>query len=98
MHAWQVVIEKIEQATGQNFNCLKVNAMHGGDINQVYQLQGAEQSYFVKLNIKPLKMNKLKQRTLALASLLQSTTLVDQLANTGTCNTITLYHQQFITF
>ncbi|SHN92189.1 high frequency lysogenization protein HflD [bacterium endosymbiont of Bathymodiolus sp. 5 South] len=32
-------------------------------------------------------MNKLKQRTLALASLLQSTTLVDQLANTGTCNT-----------
>ena len=31
-------------------------------------------------------MNKFKQRTLALASLLQSTTLVDQLANTGTCN------------
>ncbi len=32
-------------------------------------------------------MNKFKQQTLALASLLQSTTLVDQLANTGTCNT-----------
>ena len=31
-------------------------------------------------------MNKLKQQTLALASLLQTTTLVDQLASTGTCD------------
>ncbi len=31
-------------------------------------------------------MNKLKQQTLALASLLQTVTLVDQLASTGTCD------------
>ncbi|MDG2353988.1 MAG: DUF489 family protein, partial [Gammaproteobacteria bacterium] len=31
-------------------------------------------------------MSKLKQQTLALASLLQTTTLVDQLASTGTCD------------
>ncbi len=31
-------------------------------------------------------MDKLKQQTLALASLLQTTTLVDQLASTGTCD------------
>lgn len=31
-------------------------------------------------------MNRLKQRTLALASLLQTSTLVDQLASTGTCD------------
>ena len=48
---WQTtVIEAIEQATGQGFALLKSHAMHGGDINQVFRLQGAEQSYFVKLN------------------------------------------------
>jgi len=31
-------------------------------------------------------MNKLREQTLALASLLQTTTLVDQLASTGTCD------------
>jgi len=31
-------------------------------------------------------MDKLKQQTLALASLLQTTALVDQLASTGTCD------------
>jgi len=31
-------------------------------------------------------MNKLKQQTLALASILQTTTLVNQLASTGTCD------------
>ena len=31
-------------------------------------------------------MNRLKQQTLALASLLQTTTLVEQLASTGTCD------------
>lgn len=31
-------------------------------------------------------MSKLKQQTLALASLLQTTTLIDQLASTGTCD------------
>ncbi|KAA0445210.1 MAG: high frequency lysogenization protein HflD [Candidatus Thioglobus sp.] len=33
-------------------------------------------------------MNKYKQRTLALASLLQTATLVEQLASTGTCNSV----------
>ena len=50
MNDWQVIIEQIEQATGQNFSLVNANVMHGGDINQVYHLQGAEQSYFVKLN------------------------------------------------
>ena len=50
MKDWQAVIEQIEQASGQNFNLLKVNAMHGGDINQVYYLQGTEKNYFVKEN------------------------------------------------
>lgn len=50
MQDWQVVIEQIEQVTGKAFNLQKVNAMHGGDINQVFHLQGAEQEYFVKLN------------------------------------------------
>ncbi|NYT52021.1 MAG: high frequency lysogenization protein HflD [Candidatus Vesicomyosocius endoextente] len=31
-------------------------------------------------------MNKLREQTLALASILQTTTLIDQLASTGTCN------------
>jgi fructosamine-3-kinase len=74
MHAWQVVIEKIEQATGQNFNCLKVNAMHGGDINQVYQLQGAEQSYFVKLNCAKL-LTMFEVEALGLQELAQTKTL-----------------------
>lgn len=50
MNSWQTVIEQIEQATGQQFNLEKVNAMSGGDINQVFQLQGTECNYFVKLN------------------------------------------------
>ena len=50
MKSWQTVIEQIEQATGQDVCLVKVNAMSGGDINQVYHLQGTEQSYFVKLN------------------------------------------------
>ncbi len=50
MNNWQAVIDQIELVTGNEFTLLKVSAMHGGDINQVYQLQGAEHSYFVKLN------------------------------------------------
>jgi high frequency lysogenization protein len=36
--------------------------------------------------LKQEKMSKLREQTLALASLLQTTTLVDQLASTGTCD------------
>ncbi|EEZ79808.1 MAG: hypothetical protein Sup05_1170 [uncultured Candidatus Thioglobus sp.] len=36
--------------------------------------------------MKQEKMSKLREQTLALASLLQTTTLVDQLASTGTCD------------
>lgn len=36
--------------------------------------------------LKQEKMNKLKNQTLALASILQTTALVDQLASTGTCD------------
>lgn len=50
MNSWEKVIAQIELTTGEKFTLLKVNAMQGGDINRVYHLQGAEQSYFVKLN------------------------------------------------
>lgn len=50
MNSWEKVIAQIDQATGEKFTLLKANVMQGGDINRVYHLQGAEQSYFVKLN------------------------------------------------
>ena len=74
MNAWQKVIEQIEQATGQNFSLVKVNAMHGGDINQVYHLQGAEQSYFVKLNRASL-LTMFEVEALGLQEMAQTKTL-----------------------
>ncbi len=50
MKAWQNIIEQIEQSTKQRFTLIKVHAMHGGDINSVYRLEGVEQSYFIKIN------------------------------------------------
>jgi fructosamine-3-kinase len=50
MKSWAAVVNNIEQATGQSFDLQQVEAMHGGDINRVYRLQGLTQSYFVKLN------------------------------------------------
>ena len=74
MNAWQTVIEQIEQATGQDFNLLKVDAMHGGDINQVFHLQSAEQSYFVKLNDASL-LSMFEVEALGLHELAQTETL-----------------------
>ena len=74
MKDWQVVIEQIEQVTGQVFNLLKVNAMHGGDINQVFHLQGAEQDYFVKLNRASL-VTMFEVEALGLLELAQTKTL-----------------------
>lgn len=50
MKAWPELTEHIEKATKQRFTLVKAHAMHGGDINRVYRLQGVEKSYFVKLN------------------------------------------------
>ena len=74
MNDWQTVIEQIEQATGQDFSLVKVNAMHGGDINQVYHLQGAELSYFVKLNDASL-LSMFEVEALGLHELAQTNTL-----------------------
>lgn len=74
MKDWQVVIEQIEQATGQAFTLLKANAMQGGDINQVFHLQGSEQSYFVKLNRASL-LTMFEVEALSLQDLAQTKTL-----------------------
>ncbi|MDF1584286.1 MAG: fructosamine kinase family protein [Methyloprofundus sp.] len=50
MKFWTAVVDNIEQATGQSFQLQKVVAMHGGDINRVYRMQGLTITYFVKLN------------------------------------------------
>ncbi|OQK18724.1 hypothetical protein AU255_09290 [Methyloprofundus sedimenti] len=74
MQEWQIVIEAIEQATGRSFTLLKANAIHGGDINQVFHLQGAEQSYFVKLNRADL-LAMFEMEALGLQELAQTKTL-----------------------
>jgi fructosamine-3-kinase len=47
---WNAIAEQISQATGQTFTLEKRQSVGGGCINQSYQLQGAGQTYFVKLN------------------------------------------------
>ena len=44
------IVQQIEQTTGQVLNNYRLNAIGGGSINDSYQLQSAEQSYFIKLN------------------------------------------------
>lgn len=74
MKNWQTVIEQIEQASGQKFELLKVNIIHGGDINQSYQLQGTDKSYFVKQNRASL-LAMFKMEALGLQALAQTNTL-----------------------
>jgi len=47
---WQTVSEQIGLATGRAFIPLTITPLAGGDINSAYRLQGAERTYFVKLN------------------------------------------------
>ncbi len=47
---WHIIVQAIEKTTRQSFRLQKVVAVQGGDINQTYQLQGTDISYFVKLN------------------------------------------------
>ncbi len=47
---WQPIIKQIEIATDQRFTALITSRIAGGDINSAYRLQGANRSYFVKLN------------------------------------------------
>jgi len=47
---WQLITEQIENATGSTFKLLNVRPLSGGDINSAYCLQGADKSYFVKIN------------------------------------------------
>lgn len=74
MNDWQTIIEQIELATGQDFSLVKAVQMHGGDINQVYHLQGAEKSYFVKLNRASL-LTMFEVEALGLQELAQTKTL-----------------------
>ena len=71
MKSWQSVVDQIEQANDERFSLLNAQAMPGGDINQVYQLQGIEKNYFVKLNradlltmfeVEALGLNELRQQ------------------------------------
>jgi protein-ribulosamine 3-kinase len=50
MMDWQPIVEQIESATGATFKLISPRPLAGGDINSAYCLQGAGQSYFVKLN------------------------------------------------
>ncbi|TXL12359.1 hypothetical protein BMR04_15690, partial [Methylococcaceae bacterium HT3] len=74
MNNWQTVIEQIEQATVQGFTLVKADQMQGGDINQVYHLQGVEKSYFVKLNRVSL-LDMFEVEALSLHELAQTKTL-----------------------
>jgi len=47
---WKYIVEQIENATRSAFQLINVRSVAGGDINSAYCLQGAEKSYFVKLN------------------------------------------------
>jgi len=74
MNDWQTIIEQIELATGQDFSLVKAVQMHGGDINQVYHLQGTQKSYFVKLNRASLLL-MFEVEALGLQELAQTNTL-----------------------
>lgn len=47
---WQLILNQIESVTGTKFKLQNARPLAGGDINSAYCLQGASQSYFVKLN------------------------------------------------
>jgi protein-ribulosamine 3-kinase len=47
---WQPIIGQIESTAGTAFKLLNARPLAGGDINSAYCLQGADKSYFVKLN------------------------------------------------
>ncbi len=47
---WQVIAERIEQATGRPFSVTESRPVGGGDINEAYRLRNDERTYFVKLN------------------------------------------------
>lgn len=47
---WQPIVEQIEIATRSVFKLQNARSLAGGDINSAYCLQGADKSYFVKLN------------------------------------------------
>jgi len=44
------IVQQIEYATGQILKNYRLNSIGGGSINDAYQLQSDQQSYFIKLN------------------------------------------------
>lgn len=74
MKLWQTVIEHIQQATGQSLLFIKVDALHGGDINSAYHLRCVEQSFFVKLNHASL-LSMFEVEALGLQEMAQTNTL-----------------------
>jgi protein-ribulosamine 3-kinase len=47
---WQPIVEQIETATSSVFKLENARSLAGGEINSAYCLQGADKSYFAKLN------------------------------------------------
>jgi fructosamine-3-kinase len=50
MAQFDTIIEQIEAATGDSLQQPRVNSIGGGCINAAFQLEGANQSYFIKVN------------------------------------------------
>ncbi|NOR80498.1 MAG: phosphotransferase [Methyloprofundus sp.] len=74
MQSWQKIIKQIELITGKSLSLVKVEVMHGGDINRAYHLHCEQQSYFVKLNSAHL-LPMFEVEALGLKELAQTKTL-----------------------
>ena len=47
---FDIIVNHIQQVTGQKFNNIRQSSVSGGGINAAYHLNNDTQSYFVKLN------------------------------------------------
>lgn len=59
------IVQQIEHATGQVLKGYRLNTLGGGSINDAYQLQSAQQSYFIKLN-QPQRLTMFEAEALGL--------------------------------
>lgn len=50
MASFDLIVQHIQQTTGQTFSNYTQSSISGGGINDAYQLKTADQSYFIKLN------------------------------------------------
>lgn len=47
---WEELADHVRRVTGQSFVVNQIDSVGGGDINAAYRIQGATETYFVKLN------------------------------------------------